>query len=149
MMEKTAEANRANVFQFDAETPVKDTLLDVGAALLALLISPKAQGLFRLAIAESHRFPEVRQTLYQSGQEQGTQQISNLLLEATAKGELNVSNPQLAAAQFIELCRADLFYKVTFGVIETPETSEFETVVEAAVETFMARYGSTAAGSKA
>ncbi|TMV88348.1 TetR/AcrR family transcriptional regulator [Thioclava sp. BHET1] len=145
-MERTAEASRASLFRSHSEQPVKETLAQVGKALLSMLVSPKAQGIFRLAIAESVRFPELRQTLYHSGQEQGTQQIANLLAQATTDGELNALNPDLAAAQFIELCRADLFYKVTFGIIETPSQSEVEKVVEAAVETFMARYGPTAPG---
>ena len=56
--------------------------------------------------------------------------------------------PGLAAAQFIELCRADLFYRVVYGVVKKPKEAEIAHIVEAAVDTFMAKYGPTASGTQ-
>ena len=58
-----------------------------------------------------------------------------------ARGELKIDDPLLAADQFGELCKADLFLRLTFGVVDTVSEGEIDRVVDSAVEMFMARYG--------
>lgn len=140
-MENAAGANRAGLFPPHPEQPIRETLRLLGTALLSMLLSTDAQKMFRLAIAESVRFPELSRALFQSGQEQGVKQIAAIIREATEEGELNALNPELAAAQFVELCRADLFYRVVYGIVAKPNNSNIDIIVDEAIETFMARYG--------
>jgi hypothetical protein len=60
---------------------------------------------------------------------------------AEARGELRIENHVLAADQFGELCKADIWPRLIFGVSDTVSEAEIERVVEGAVEMFMARYG--------
>ena len=57
------------------------------------------------------------------------------------RGELSVGDVNLAAFQLMELCKADLFPKLVFGVQSKFSDAEIEHVVNGAVEMFMARYG--------
>ena len=93
-MEKAVEANRLELFQPHDAQPLPVTLRQIGEALLKLLLSPRAQDLFRVAIAEGTRFPEFRQALYHSGQELGTQRLAELLQQADTDGEAHVQDPR-------------------------------------------------------
>ena len=47
----------------------------------------------------------------------------------------------LAADQFGELCKADLWPRLIFGVIKSVSDAEIDRVIDGAVQTFLARYG--------
>ena len=61
--------------------------------------------------------------------------------EAEARGELRIADYILAADQFGELCKADLWTRMVFGVAKCPTEAEIDRVVDGAVDTFLARYG--------
>jgi len=62
-------------------------------------------------------------------------------VEAVKRGELRIDNVRLAAQQFDTLMKADVFVKMVFNVIETPDPEDMDRVIEGAVDTFLARYG--------
>ena len=61
--------------------------------------------------------------------------------QACARGELVIDDYILAADQFGELCKADLWMRLIFGVIKEVSAAEIDRVIDNAVETFLARYG--------
>jgi hypothetical protein len=61
--------------------------------------------------------------------------------EAVERGELRIEDYDLAADQFGELCKADLWPRLMFGVTKVVTDAEINRVVGGAVETFLARYG--------
>ncbi len=61
--------------------------------------------------------------------------------QAEARGELRMADPVLAADQFGELCKADVWPRLIFGVTKTVSEEEIIRVVDNAVQTFLARYG--------
>ena len=52
-----------------------------------------------------------------------------------------IDDLELAADQFAELCKADLWPRLVFGVRDSVTPSEVARIVDGAVATFMARYG--------
>ena len=54
-----------------------------------------------------------------------------------------MDDAQLAADQFTELCRADLFQRVVFGLSDTIAMADIDRIIDGAISTFMARYGVT------
>jgi hypothetical protein len=60
---------------------------------------------------------------------------------ATARGQLDITDYRMAALQFQELMKADVFVKMVFNIIETPDPKDVDRVIESAVDMFMARYG--------
>ena len=60
--------------------------------------------------------------------------------ESIARGELKIADLTLAADQFAELCKADLWPRLVFGVMSSVTEADINRVVDGAVETFLARY---------
>ena len=71
--------------------------------------------------------------------------IRNRLMEFFAKAvdrnELEITDFKLAADQFHELCKADLFPRMVFNMTDEFTREEKMRVVDGAVDMFMARYG--------
>ncbi|MDU9002944.1 TetR/AcrR family transcriptional regulator [Sedimentitalea todarodis] len=120
--------------------PPREVLTIAAEQLVPFLLSPFAQQCFRICVAERERFPELGRAFYANGPEMGRQRLSAYFLEAMARGELNISDVDMAAEQFSELCRAKLWVRAVFGIQSEFTQQEIDDVVRNAVETFLARY---------
>ncbi|MEP0963198.1 MAG: TetR/AcrR family transcriptional regulator [Roseobacter sp.] len=116
-------------------------LRQTGLHFLSFITSEFGQRIFRICVAESDRFPELGQKFYNSGPAAFRQEMVAYFKQAEARGELRIDDYSLAADQFGELCKADLWPRLIFGVIDTVSHAEIARVVDNAVETFLARYG--------
>ena len=134
------QADRALLVE-DADQPVRDVLIMAATNMMAFLTSSFAQRIFRICVAETDRFPELGQEFYRSGPQLMEDRLSAYFVEAVKRGELRIDNVRLAAQQFDTLMKADVFVKMVFNVIETPDPEDMDRVIEGAVDTFLARYG--------
>lgn len=125
----------------DMSAPPREVLRQTGTHFLSFILSPFGQRIFRICLAESERFPEIGRQFYASGPAVMRQEMACYFAEAEARGELAIEDKVLAADQFGELCKADLWVQVIFGVRSTVTEHEIDRIVRNAVETFMARYG--------
>ncbi|QAX31150.1 TetR/AcrR family transcriptional regulator [Leisingera sp. NJS204] len=107
----------------------------------AVLMGGISLQLFRIFVAEADRFPELGPMFYESGPMVLHGQIRDYLKIAVERGELAIPDADLAAAQFIELCKADIFLRFLFNIDEHFTEAERERVITGAIETFMARFG--------
>ncbi|SFD86333.1 transcriptional regulator, TetR family [Sulfitobacter brevis] len=128
-----------DTIQMDA--PPHEVLKQSGMHFLRFLTSTFAQQVFRICVAESDRFPELGQRFYTSGPAMMQAELIGYFEQAEARGELLITDKRLAADQFMELCKADVWPRLMFGVSKSVSEPEIERVVDGAVETFMARYG--------
>ncbi|WP_375229320.1 TetR/AcrR family transcriptional regulator [Roseobacter sp. S98] len=119
----------------------QDVLTQTGRHFLTFITSRFGQQIFRICVAESDRFPELGQRFYDSGPAVFRAEMAAYFERAQARGELRIDDCILAADQFGELCKADVWPRLIFGVIRTVSADEIDRVVAAAVETFLARYG--------
>lgn len=124
----------------DLAAPPREVLCQAGHHFLRFITSTFGLQIFRICVAESDRFPEIGQSFYNSGPAVMRAEMAAYFLEATARGELNIDDHVLAADQFGELCKADLWPRLIFGVSKSITDDEIDRVVDGAVETFMARY---------
>lgn len=124
----------------DQSAPPAEVLSSAARHLLGFMTSEFGQRIFRICVAEADRFPDLGLAFYQSGPMVVREKIGEYLHDATAKGLLDIVDCDLAADQFAELCKADIFPKILFGVQTTFEKAELERVIEGAVTTFLARY---------
>lgn len=130
----------ASMCMVDPARGVAETLRDTGRNLVRFITSEFGQRVFRICVAESDRFPEFAQRFYESGPKAVRDRIAAFLDAAVALGELQISDVPLAADQFTELCKADIFPRMVFCRDWQPAEADIERVVDGAVETFMARY---------
>lgn len=125
----------------DTDAPPHEVLNAVGHHFLRFITSTFGQQIFRICVAESDRFPEIGQRFYTSGPAVMRAEMAEYFHQATARRELQIDDFVLAADQFGELCKADIWPRLIFGVSKSVTDAEIDRVVEGAVETFMARYG--------
>ncbi|WP_159807889.1 TetR/AcrR family transcriptional regulator [Litoreibacter roseus] len=140
------QADRA--LQVETEdVPVRQMLTGVAQSMMSFLTSEFAHRIFRICVAESDRFPELGREFYVSGPKLLEDRLIMYFDHACARGELEIPDVQLAASQFQELMKADVFIKMVFNVLEEPDQEELDRVIDGAVDMFLARYGAPAATS--
>lgn len=125
----------------DPAGPPREVLAHCGRHFLGFILSDFGQSIFRICVAEADRFPDLGRQFYNSGPAVMQRAVRDYLQEAVARGALRIEDVDLAAAQFAELCKADLWVRMIFNVATRFEPEEIERVIAGAVETFMARYG--------
>lgn len=121
--------------------PVADVLRDIAMQMVTFVTSDFGQRIFRICVGESDRFPDLGREFYASGPALVRNRITDYLTQACAQGALSIDDVGLAADQFAELCKADLFPRMMFSVQATFTDAEKDRVAQGAVEMFMARYG--------
>lgn len=125
----------------DRAAPPRDVLGQTGRHFLGFITSKFGQQIFRICVAESDRFPELGRSFYESGPAVMRAEMAAYFAQACARGELVIDDYIMAADQFGELCKADLWMRLMFGVIKEVDAADIDRVVDNAVETFLARYG--------
>jgi TetR/AcrR family transcriptional repressor of mexJK operon len=127
--------------KIDQSAPPRDVLLAVGRHFLKFITSTFGQQIFRVCLAESDRFPDIGRAFYETGPAVMRAEMGHYFQQAIERGELRIDDLVLAADQFGELCKADIWPRLMFGVSKTVTEAEIDRVVHGAVETFLARYG--------
>ncbi|MCX8509759.1 MAG: TetR/AcrR family transcriptional regulator [Rhodobacteraceae bacterium] len=116
-------------------------LPEAARRIIDFFLSEFGRQVFRICVAEADRFPELGQEFYESGPALVRDRISAYLNGAVARGELVIEDTHLAADQFAELCKADIFPALIFGVRRSFTLADRDRIVRGAVEMFLARYG--------
>ena len=141
-MQQRTQARAAFVFEFPTQThDLKTVLARFGQRYLELIVDEASVTLLRLLYNEAPRFPEIGRIFYESCILVGRQQLASYLALAHRNGELAVYDPDITAEQFLILCHAKVHMALMLCVQPTITAAEAETVVSAAVETFMAAHG--------
>ncbi len=122
--------------------PAEEVLTCVGLGFLKTVSSDIVLTTFRIAAAESERFPELGDTFYRAGPKRSIEDLATYLRVREAEGELVVPDPELAAAQFFALVKSDIFIRLVLGVGPKPDDAEIEKAVRSAVRLFLSGYGS-------
>ena len=130
------------VFRVDLQDrDIRKCLRSIARQYLELILSPFAQSIFRLAAAETKRFPEIGRVFYDSAIATGSRRLSQLLSGAVARGDFMIDDVDLAAHQFLELCKADIFYRTLFGVDPEFDDADKDRQADIAVAAFFKIYG--------
>ncbi len=112
-------------------------LTQLGHRFLSFLLAPFWQTTFRIILAEVIRFPEIGEEFYRAGPMNGRDALARVLDDYVARGALEIDDTTIAASQFLELCRADVFEKTIFRVEIDPCPDRIDTTVAAAVRMFL------------
>ena len=120
---------------------IEAALTGIARRMTAFFLSDFGQQVFRICVAEADRFPELGRTFYQSGPALARRRLAQFLEAGVTRGDLVIEDCSLAADQFAELCKADLFPRKIFNIGGEITAADTERVIAGAVATFMARYG--------
>lgn len=135
------EQARTSIESIDSSQPPREVLRRVAQQFLGFIYSDMGQRIFRICVAEADRFPQLGQEFYHSGPMIMRAAMVDYLRQAVDRGELRIEDFDLAADQFAELCKADLWPKLVFGIIQSVSDDEKARVIDGAVSTFLSRYG--------
>jgi AcrR family transcriptional regulator len=125
----------------DPAQPLEAVLLLAARRMTEMVTSDFSIRIFRICAAEADRFPELGRAFYEAAPLMARARIGAFLREAMLRGDLAITDVDLAADQFTELCKATLFARTVFGAGDPPTPAEIDRVARAAVATFLARYG--------
>lgn len=128
----------------DMDAPVADVLHHIARQIVEFVTSPFSKRIFRICVGESDRFPELGRQFYESGPCLVKERLKAYLELAISKGELHIEDLALAAGQFHELCKTELFSRMIFNMADDFSQDEKQRVVDGAVDMFLARYGKDA-----
>lgn len=124
----------------DLSKPAVEVLTEAAWQMVNFFTSDFGQRVFRLCVAESDRFPELGREFYESGPALVQSKLIAFLNCGISRGELKIDDIPLAADQFSELCKADLFPRLVFSMDKSFDDVRKLRIVTGAVETFLARY---------
>lgn len=137
-----------SIDRIDVSQPPETVLSQVAHQFLGFIYSDMGQRIFRICVAESDRFPDLGREFYHSGPMIMRTAMVDYLRRAVGRGELRIDDFDLAADQFAELCKADLWPKLVFGIAQDVTDDQKSRVIDGAVKTFMARFGTRSADQK-
>ena len=127
-------------FNFDPERDAVTTLTEFGQAFIQLLCRPGGGSATRTVMAIAERMPEVGRRFYNNVIAFSVERLAAYLEARTRSGELAIDDHQLAASQFMEMCKASLFLPFVFQAAPAPSTERIAEVVGSATRIFLAGY---------
>lgn len=129
------------VAMIDMSGPPRQVLRSAAETMMRFFLSDFGRQVFRICVAEADRFPDLGRQFYASGPELVRGVMISYLKGAIDRGELAIDDVELAADQFPELCKASLHIRLLCGIQTEFSDAEIDRVLDGALETFMARYG--------
>ena len=118
---------------------IRDRLTAIGEAIYAFLSRPEMIQFERRIAAETEREPALGKAFLEAGPWRMKQAFSAFLAHASSTGELTVTDPMLAAEQFVSMCKGMGDLEHRFG--EKPDDADQKRRIVGAVDVFLAAYG--------
>lgn len=119
---------------------VEAMLTLAGERIAGFMMSDFGQNAFRLISGEGARFPELARDFYRNGPGLIHDRLVHHLHLLVQSGALQIDDLDLAAEQFIQLCKASLAEKLLFRMDHQVTDDRVHRSVRGAVEMFLARY---------
>jgi AcrR family transcriptional regulator len=116
---------------------LSSTLTTFATNLVRETSHPTVIAVFRLAIAEATRSPEIAKTLDSSGRAAARGTLAGLFASAQSTGLIGTGKPEEMARQFLGLLWEDLMVGLLLGVSATPAPAAAARRATKATEAFM------------
>lgn len=109
--------------------------------VLVRVSDPEIVSVYRLAIAEAVRSPQIAETLDRVGRGATHQRVAQLMGEAQARGLLADGDAYRFAAEFLALAWEGLWMRLVLGVAATPTEAACEAQAARAARSLLRLYG--------
>ncbi|EIG61594.1 MULTISPECIES: TetR/AcrR family transcriptional regulator [unclassified Bradyrhizobium] len=140
ILEQEALQHGQVAFNFDPVRDVETTLKDFGRAYNRLLCRTGGGSAIRTVMAIAERMPDLGRRYYARVLDKSINRLSDYLNTHVACGDLAIDDCDLAASQFMELCKASLFLPFVFQAAPAPSEERMSEVVDSATRMFLAAY---------
>ena len=114
-----------------------ETLTVFGRHLLRIYMSPTVIGIYRLAVTEANRFPDLAKAFYEQGPGRTTIRLAQILEEAQKRDEIRMGDCRHLADRFMGMIRDNLHLQVVLGLRPPPSEEEMRNEVDSAVDLFL------------
>jgi TetR/AcrR family transcriptional repressor of mexJK operon len=144
-----AEAQGAESFDaLEASDDLEADLRRFARQHLVDVIQPDIMRLRRRIIAEVERFPDVAKAWYEAAPQRAQEKLAAAFARLQARGLLRMADPLLAAEQFNWLILSGPMNRAMFDPGTVGDDSRHAAYADAAVDVFLAAYGTAAARSR-
>ncbi len=128
-------------FSLDAmpQGSIRERLTAIGEAIFAFLFRPEMIQFERRIAAETEAEPAIGAAFLEAGPWRMKHGFATWLRHAQDAGELAMADPELAAEQFVSMCKGMGDLERRFGAEVTPENRHCR--ISGAVDVFLAAYG--------
>lgn len=144
LVRECAAASILDEALFPAEVAdLRAALEALGQRVLRFLLDPRRLATYRMALAETERFPEIGRTLYADGPRRFRERMRDWLAALQAQGWLRDADPAVAAGQFGALLGGDLLLRARLMIPPPPGEAEIDRAIADAVETWLRAFAAT------
>ena len=116
---------------------LRATLTLFGRHLMEVYMSPPVVGIYRIAVTEANRFPDLVKAFYEQGPGRTTARLAEVLELASKRGQIRAGNCERMAEHFVGMIRDNLHLQVVLGLRPAPSQEEVQKAVGSAVEVFL------------
>ncbi len=125
---------------FDDHKSIEYNLKRFSKIFFDFLYKKNTIDLFRILISETKQFPDLVDKILEGNRAPFTRALILFLKEKTHSGELDIQNPDRAAAYFIGLLKEAHFWPMMLGFVKTSKLENSETLIDEAIAIFTKFY---------
>lgn len=115
----------------------REALTTIGALISGRACDPDAGALFRILATEAQRFPELAKKMRGTAKTRVDDAIAAYFRGQVQRGTLRMTDPDRAAALFMQMVCADIHESVLFGTPEELAALDFHARLDLVVEIFL------------
>jgi TetR/AcrR family transcriptional repressor of mexJK operon len=134
------------IFDVPPTGPLREQMLAIGRAFVALMSSREAVQLLRTLVTEGGANPSLARLFYEAGPRRTLEEFTAFVHARQDAGQLVVADVPRAAGHFFNLLKGELHMRLLLGLADAPSDAECDAHVESVVDLFLRAY---AAGNKA
>lgn len=120
-----------------AGRPPAAVLRTLARHFLAIMLSKDMLALYRILVAEAHRFPALGRAVQNAGPGPSCQVLAGYFRDMTARGALTVAEPEIAADAFFGALLGGIHFRRLLGVEKAPAAAEIARRADAVVDAFL------------
>lgn len=122
------------------EQDLEAALTRLGVTFMQAMVRPCNVAILRTVIAIAGKFPDIGHRFLDAGPRAGIKRLAVFLQAQVDRGALAIDDVEVAASQFLLLCKDGVMTPILLGSAEVPDTAGIEAVVRRAVRFFLCAY---------
>ena len=138
--ELTARADLTTSFPFDGELSIEEQLVAIGDTILGVMEGDDFVKLARVVLSRFLHSPDLAAHMLGKGQHPFRVGLIKWIRAASADGMLQVSDPEMAARQFVALLNVSAFWPQVLAAQPPLSPAEREVVLRSTVSMFLDHY---------
>jgi TetR/AcrR family transcriptional repressor of mexJK operon len=127
-------------------TDLRAALEALGRRVTHFMLQERTLAIYRIAMAESARFPELGRAFFDNGPAKFCSHAEAWLRTQQDAGLVRQADPGIAAQQLMALLRSGVFLRASLALPPAPAAAEIEATVRAAADTWLRAYATAPDG---